>query len=235
MHVSAQYTRNISEWGRPGQSPANRPNIRFWVETIEDKAATQAEGRFVAREVEICAITIPGDTKSVVERKVTNQIKEIYAPEYQAWKAGQEVAAVGTPIERFPDLRPAEIQMLRHANIMTVEALAGLPDAHLQNVGPWAANRREQARAFLQAQSDSNAAVAFVEKYKDLKGEYEREQASRKALEDRLLQLERLVQAQAEQLDAKQEQDRFDVTRVERVVGAKRGRRAGHHDEDEAA
>ena len=80
-------------------------------------------------------------------------------PYYSAWKAGNEVPEVGTPLAAWPGVTPEQAQALRASNLRTVEEVASIPDhalsrTHLPNMR----DLRNQAKAFLEARGSQNVA-----------------------------------------------------------------------------
>src|ERR1043165_5334389 len=100
--------------GQELEPKAERPAyVRFVRRAVEDRPASQREGKYVARDVDYALVT-PPDSKDVVEVKVAQWLEnldrdsqagripkewvETYKRAHAAWKNGQELPPVGTAI-----------------------------------------------------------------------------------------------------------------------------------------
>lgn len=108
----------------------------------------EGEGRPIYDEEEYIEIVTPGDKTNVVDRPVRPADKRQYAQQYAAWKAGDEEQLSGTPLTMWPAVSRSQVEELKHFRVRTVEQLADLSDANLQNIGP-IRDLRERAKDFL--------------------------------------------------------------------------------------
>lgn len=145
------------------------PLVRFERQAVEDKAASLQAGRAVCRDVDYAIIT-PPYSKDEVFKEASQFLEDvmrkgkqgIYSPQqvdifnrqYQAWKNGQEVPLVGTPIRGWPVLTPAQQENLVRVNIPTVEYLAEANDEGLRNIGMGALDMKRKAIAWLAQATD---------------------------------------------------------------------------------
>lgn len=142
---------------------------RFFLDKNLNQIATDKAGHPVYDSVEKVEIIIPGQSLSTATRFVNNEIKNRWPQQYAAFKAGQEVAVEGTPIEEWPPLIPAEVANLKAINIMTVEQLASVNDAAFTTMGHGARALRDKAQAWLenakggQALSEASARASRAE------------------------------------------------------------------------
>lgn len=143
--------------------------VRFERRPVEDKAASVAAGRYVAKDVDYAIIT-PPYSKDEQIKKVTqflddNEVKvthgkispeqaEFYKKQYEAWKRGQELPLVGTPIRGWSVISPAQQEMLIRLNIPTVEYLAEINDEGTKAVGMGALDLKRKAKAWLAQAQD---------------------------------------------------------------------------------
>jgi len=134
----------------------------FFMESVEDKAATAEAGRPIFKDVEMVRIQIPGDIKSEPVQKVTDLHRHRWPDHYQAFTGAQEAAPIGTPLEQWGRLPGSRIEELKFFKIRTVEDLAGVPDGLLQNLGMGARELRAEAQAFLEVQQDGAAAQKYA-------------------------------------------------------------------------
>ncbi len=77
-----------------------------------------------------------------------------FVRQYDAWKNGQELPLVGTPIRGWPVLTPAQQENLIKVNIPTVEYLAEANDEGLRNIGMGALELKRKAIAWLAQAQD---------------------------------------------------------------------------------
>tara|TARA_R110000868_G_scaffold221313_4_gene472873 strand:- start:147 stop:788 length:642 start_codon:yes stop_codon:yes gene_type:complete len=123
-------------------------------------------------------IEVPGDNKSKPEYMVQETYPEAfphaiygklrkndiiwarygkYIEKYLSSNEGTVVA--GTPIEAWPMVGRAQIAMLRHNCVYSVEALAGLTDQQIAAVGIEGRKLVQQAKDYLSASVNSQAAA----------------------------------------------------------------------------
>ncbi len=142
---------------------AERPcYITFDMRAIEDRAASIAEGHFVAKDVPFVVITPPGGNlvfeevaEDWLKKKRSDKFYDHYAKAFDAWKNGQEEPEVGTPIRSWAAISPAQAASCLSANIRTVEDLATAPSSALQRIGMGAVALQKKAAAWLQAASET--------------------------------------------------------------------------------
>jgi hypothetical protein len=127
----------------------------FYVEAVENRSKSEAEGRPVFDEVEYVRIMIAGDQKTEIIKKVSDVVRNQYRNEYMHWKQTQQQAVSGTPIEQWPAASVSFVKTAKMLNITTVEALADLHDGALQRLGMGARDMQARARAFLLAAKDN--------------------------------------------------------------------------------
>lgn len=144
---------------------------RFYLEKVEDRTASLAQGMPVWKDEERCAITIPGDREEVVIHIITPDLLNRWrnginaetkpdpehvklADQYDRWHAGQEEPETGTPLELCGFLTPAQIENLKSPprHCKTVEGLADFSDAQGSGI-PFFFQVREKAKRFLEARN----------------------------------------------------------------------------------
>lgn len=129
----------------------NGPAVYDTVAYIKVLAAGQKQS-FPIYEVE--RTLSDGSTKQ--DKAVYWRFREVY----EAWKAKQQPAISGTPLEQWPLMDRALVAAFKDANVFTVQQLAGLPDGALENVRAKAMEWRAKAKAWLE---DANNAAVTVE------------------------------------------------------------------------
>jgi hypothetical protein len=133
------------QFGQGGNTPQNG------IPLFEIVPVRYASGEYV--NVEYVNILTPGDPKSVPRHKVTDIHRQMYKPWYDAWKQGQVMAPVGTPLEMWPILTPAMVHTLKAVNIFTVEQLAGVADSNIHRI-PMGHDLKNKAVAWLKEKKD---------------------------------------------------------------------------------
>lgn len=109
--------------------------VRFFTRAKEDPKRSAEEGRPIYRDVEYVHIRLPGDKLTEVERPATARDRGRFRRHYEAFKSGRGDAVSGTPLAKWPGVQASQVEELKYFNIHTVEALAGMPDGNLANVG----------------------------------------------------------------------------------------------------
>lgn len=107
---------------RGHKRPWDGANIRFGTSVELDKQQTEIQGRNIYRDVEIVSVQWPGQSERVVP--VSDQHRQMYALEYNAWKANQEIPDTGTPLTHWPLVTPAQVKELQEIGFKTVEQLS---------------------------------------------------------------------------------------------------------------
>lgn len=129
---------------------------RFHLRAEKNNFLSNQAGRDIFEDKEFVEIITPGNARSIPTEPVNADHKARWPRQYQAFKDGQELPEVGTPLEQWPILTPATVQNLKALNIRTVEALAGVSDAAIQTMPTGARDFRDKAISWLEA-ATSNA------------------------------------------------------------------------------
>lgn len=184
------------------QERTDRPAyVRFERVAVEDKAATLAQGRYVAKDVDYALIT-PPYSRDVIRIKVSQWMTnldqdvrneripqewvDIYRKAYQAFQNGQEQPLHGTAIRGWGVISPAQQETLIRMNVLTVEDLSGINDEGMRRIGMGGVDLKNKAKAWL-AQLNDKAPLTIENAA--LKAEVERLKADNEALTTELLAL----------------------------------------------
>jgi hypothetical protein len=135
--------------------------VRFYVDEVEDSAASAAAGRAIFKAVEFCEIRVPGDRDSVVQERVrymTPDPRDRFPAAYAKFKRGEKSQHVGTPLHTWGPMPRAQALTYAAAGIYTVEQLASLADNHAQSL-PGSIADRQRARDFI-AEANGQAPLA---------------------------------------------------------------------------
>jgi hypothetical protein len=172
--------------------------IQFELQAIEDRDESLKQGRYIAKEIEIAIITLPG-SRDTIEKVITpeelsiwknNPEKQLWVKMYEAWKDGAEAPITGTPIKEWPVLSPKKVKEYLNAGIRSVEDLAALPEDACDNIGFGTRTDRQKARDWIAAANDTGKLVQELETLKvqinGLLTETERLRADNASLAERL-------------------------------------------------
>lgn len=145
------------------------PFVRFERKPIEDKAESERQGRYVAKDVDFALITAPY-SKDVFKQKakdwfatIKNDVQngrfpqewyEKFEKQYQAFQNGQELPPDGTPIRGWGVISPAQQEELIRMNILTVEVLSNINDEGIKRIGMGAVELKTKANAWLSQLND---------------------------------------------------------------------------------
>lgn len=144
------------------QQDTARP--RFFMEPVENVALSKKEGRPIFEDTEMVELKQPGDKHWSWVGRVDEpglNIRQRFPQHYEAFKRGEQRAAIGTPLEAWPLLTKSRVMELKAANVMTVEELAQVPDNVLGKLGMNSRQEREQAKAWIDS-AKGNAATSAM-------------------------------------------------------------------------
>lgn len=157
-------------------STARKDNAhaRFYMHPVQNKALSEKEDRPIFEDKEMVEIRIPGDKHiswvgPVTEaQKIEGQwidSRQRFPEAYAAFKRGEQVAMVGTPLEQWPNprLTAARVAELKALNIFSVEDLASVSDSNLAKMGMGGREMRQSARDYIEkakASADPSALLA---------------------------------------------------------------------------
>jgi hypothetical protein len=131
-----------------------RDNSRpvFFKEAVQNKSASEAEGRPVFYDREMVRILVPGDRLTESVQIVRDEHRQRWPREYAAFKANEEAPLNGTPISQLPGMTASQVEELKFMKVHTIEDLASLPDELLSKVAPMNGKPlREKAQRWIEA------------------------------------------------------------------------------------
>jgi hypothetical protein len=107
--------------------------VRFFIDAVEDSAASKLAGRLIYRDAEWIDMRAPGPRGEGVIRPVRKGDAERFPKHYAAFKARVSKDAeeiVGTPLSTWAwqGMTRARVEELKFFNCRTVEQLANMPD-----------------------------------------------------------------------------------------------------------
>lgn len=132
------------------QSQTNRGIFpRFFMGEKEIKSLSEEKGYPQFRDQEMVEITIAGDNRTVVVKKVDDSHKQRWPEQYAAFKRGEEEPLNGLPLKQCPLFTSAQVATMKALNIHTVEALAELNDSAIGRLGMGARAWVAKAKAYI--------------------------------------------------------------------------------------
>ena len=139
---------------------AKAPFVRFEKRPVEDRAASEAAGQYVAKDVDFVIITPPG-SKDCVERVASEWFAQKeedvkqgrferdwlrrYKEDFKDWQDGNAVQIHGTPIRNWPVVSPAQKENLQRMKVLTVEQLAECNEQVISGLGMGGRALKQQA------------------------------------------------------------------------------------------
>jgi hypothetical protein len=94
-----------------------------------------------------------------------NDLWDCIRPLYEAWKSGQDLPDVGTPLAAWNALTPEQAEVLKMRDVRTVEDIAEMTDAGLSRIPlPGFRKTVEAAKLFLAAQDQTRVAGDLAKK-----------------------------------------------------------------------
>jgi hypothetical protein len=189
----------------PNERDVARP--RFYMDAVQNKAKSEAEGRPIFDDREMVEVRIPGDKqltwKGYAEEPVffnpstrePMSAKERWPDHYASFKKGEQRATSGTPLEAWPnsDLTKSRVAEIKAHDILSVEELANLQDNLLGKLGMGARELREAARTYISKAKSGAGEAAMAARVAQLEEMVKRlsgsaapaaEEPKEKALED---------------------------------------------------
>lgn len=109
----------------------------------------EIDGRKTYKMVERVHVYMPGNGLNSPVFNVTDEHRERWPQQYDAFKKGVEPDLNGTPLEEWAILNKAMVLELKSMHIRTIEDVATLPDTAVQRIGRGGYALRERAIAFL--------------------------------------------------------------------------------------
>lgn len=142
---------------------------------VHQVAESELAGRAIYKDVPHIKIMFPGDrTKQVCRRVKTESTggtpsdMERFPRQWAAFEAQQEQSQDGTPLEQWPIMTKSQVMEFRSLHIHTVDALAALSDAAVQNIGIGGRELREKAKAWLSKADDGAEVSRLVTENRDM-------------------------------------------------------------------
>lgn len=128
----------------------------FHQKPVQNPRKTEIEGRPIFDMIDYVEIMVPGQSKTHIIRKVTEEDKQRWPTKWVAYQSNKEAQQPleGTPIEQWAYLTPARAMEMKAINILTIEDLANLSDTGIQSLGMGGLELRKRAQQHLRPEGD---------------------------------------------------------------------------------
>jgi hypothetical protein len=125
--TAAAYDRDLGD---------ERLAVVFSREPVQNKAQTLAENRPIFEEKVFISISIPGDKSLDIHRVANDRDKQRFPIHWQRFneRTGDQELVSGTPLAEWPQISRSQVEEVKFYKIHTVEQLAAVADANLQNM-----------------------------------------------------------------------------------------------------
>ena len=150
---------------------------RFYKRTMEDKQQSIKAGRPKYHDIDYVEISIPGDTRTLINKKVTEEDKENWPQQWHQFQKNQEQVIDGTPLKMWGGISLPRAMELQHFKITTVEQLADMNESFLKDLGSDVYELINRAKGYLASgdrQDVINENASLKDKLKDIEAQIEK-------------------------------------------------------------
>ena len=151
------------------------PYIEFERRPVEDRAASIAEGHYVAKDVDFVWVT-PSGTKDRIPRIVSEWFEqkqqevlekrfpalwlEKFKEAYEYWKRGEEIPLDGVSVKNWPFPSPSQVKTMIDLHVLTIEDMAAANEETIRRLGMGGMSLKQAAEAYLKMHSDGSAKLS---------------------------------------------------------------------------
>lgn len=154
-----QQLQKQSDWNANRNALDDKLYVRFFTKPKLNSEKSAEANRAIYEDTVYIEIMAPGEKNSIIQRPASEYDCSRFANHYALFKAGVAEQEVGTPLKALPFLSESQIEELAYFKIRTVEKLANLSDAVMQNF-MGARELQQKAQKFLQALTSGDALLA---------------------------------------------------------------------------
>lgn len=123
-------------WGMVRTGPGDDQMLCiFYKRAVHNAIKSAQEGRPIYEDLDYVRIQAPGETTQVVDRPTQQTDKQRWPAQWQAYAAGKDQVAEGTPLGLLFPRHPSAVAMLQAIGIMTVEHLANASATAIGAIG----------------------------------------------------------------------------------------------------
>lgn len=149
---TAEYDHKVFEENQQYEDD-KRLFVVFFTEAVQDKIASDKEGRPIFKDVPCVRIMTPG-SRDVMVNKANDSYKRRFPKQWELYQKKMEQVQEGTPLEQVPWLTVSVIAELKAVNCHTIEHLAGMSDTQLGKMMGML-GFRQKAQAWLQVAKEA--------------------------------------------------------------------------------
>jgi hypothetical protein len=142
--------------------------VEFEKKPVEQTYESERAGRPIWKDMDFITIMFPGNSTTRIVRVAD---KHRWPQQWAQYQRQEEQTLTGTPLEQWAPLTKSDVLMLKGSGVHTVEGLAGVSDANIDNIGLGMRSYRERAILFLDAAKGDEAINQLYSDNKDLKSE----------------------------------------------------------------
>lgn len=136
MAFADEAMMQLAEMQSNPNSGSEKLYVTFDLHPRQNEEKTAAAGHPVYDDVEYIRIIVPGDKQNEIHRPANDFERRRFARQYAEFKAGTREAQSGMPLKEWTAISASQVKELAYHHVYTVEQLAGLSDANIQNIGP---------------------------------------------------------------------------------------------------
>jgi hypothetical protein len=128
----------------------------FYNNAVKRVAKSEELGREFFEDVPFVRIILPGLRGEEIDRKASDEDKERWPAQWEAFQNKQEQPLSGTPLEACSLINPSDVATLKVQKILTVDAFVNIPDHALGKLGPGFDALRDKCKRWIQGASDGD-------------------------------------------------------------------------------
>jgi hypothetical protein len=176
----------------------DRAHVTFFRDAVPNEAASMTAGRPIYQDEERIEISFPGNQLNIWVGRVTEEHRQKYARQYEAFLKGEEIAHEGTPIEQMTVLNKAQVKELKYFDIFTVEDAANLSEQGVQAIGMGGARLREMAKKYLEQAQGFAPIAKLVSDNENLLSQLQAQKAQMEEMNRTLMAMQGQLQTYAQ-------------------------------------
>lgn len=147
---SGRFTMDPSGMVRTSAADANMLCI-FYKRAVHNEIKSAQAGMPIYEDMDYVRIQQPGEVNQVVDRPAQHTDKQRWPAQWQAYAAGKDQVAEGTPLGLLFPRHPSAVAMLQALGIMTVQHLANASATAIQAIGMHGQEYVNYAQKYLNA------------------------------------------------------------------------------------